>query len=109
MVVVDRAGEEPLPERAERNQADPELLQRGQDRLLGLAPPKRVLALQGRDRLYRVGAADRLHARLGQAEVADLALVDEFLDGAGDLLDRNVRVDPVLVEQVDHVGTQPLE
>ena len=106
---VDRAGEEPLAERAERNEADPELLEGGQDRLLGLAPPQRVLALQGGDRLDGVGAADRLHAGLGQAEVADLALVDEVLDGAGDVLDRDVRVDAVLVEQVDRVGAQSLQ
>ena len=44
---------------------------------------------------------------LGQAEVAHLAGVDELLDGAGDVLDGDVRVDAVLVEQVDGVGAQP--
>ena len=39
----------------------------------------------------------------------DLALRDELLDRAGDLLDRHVRVDAVLVEEVDVVGPQPLE
>ena len=32
-----------------------------------------------------------------------------LLDGAGDVLDRHVRVDPVLVEKVDAVGFQALE
>ena len=54
-----------------------------------------------------MGAADGLDARLGEAEVLDLALLDQLLDGAGDLLDRDVRVDAVLVEQVDPVGPQP--
>jgi hypothetical protein len=59
--------------------------------------------------VHRVRAADRAHTCLGQAEVADLACVDEFLDGAGDLLDRHLRVDAVLVEQVDGVGAEPPE
>ena len=40
-------------------------------------------------------------AGLRQAEVPHLALRDQLLHGAGDLLDRDVRVDAVLVEQVD--------
>ena len=41
---------------------------------------------------------------LAEPEVADLARVDELLDGARDLLDRHVRVGAVLVEDVDVVG-----
>lgn len=48
-------------------------------------------------------------AGLGQAEVADLALGDQVAHGAGHVLDRHVRVDTVLVEQVDMVGAQALE
>ncbi len=36
----------------------------------------------------------------------DLAGVDELLDGAGDVLDRRLRVDAVLVVQVDRVGAE---
>ena len=39
--------------------------------------------------------------------MADLARLDELLDGAGHVLDRHVGVDAVLVEQVDDVGAQP--
>ena len=70
----DLPREEALAQRAEGDEADPELLERRQHLRLGLPPPQRVLALERRDRLDRVGAADRLHARLGQAEVLDLAL-----------------------------------
>lgn len=35
------------------------------------------------------------------------ALLDQLLDGAGDLLDRHVGIDAMLVEQVDPVGAQP--
>ena len=105
--LVDAPGEEPAAERAERHQADAELVQDRDDLLFGFAPEQRVLALQRGDRLHGVGAADGAHAGLGQAEVADLARLDEFLDGAGDVLDRHLRVDAVLVQQVDPVGAEP--
>ena len=54
-----------------------------------------------RDRLDRVRAPDRLHARFGKAEVLDLACLDQVLHRAGDVLDRHVRVDAVLVEEID--------
>jgi hypothetical protein len=53
-----------------------------------------------------VGAADGAGGGLGHAEVPDLAGRDELGDGAGDVLDRHVRVHPVLVVQVDHVGAE---
>ena len=33
----------------------------------------------------------------------------QLADRAGDVFDRHVRVDPMLVEQVDHIGPQPLQ
>ena len=38
----------------------------------------------------------------------DLACLDQLPDRAGDVLDRHVRVDPVLVEEVDAIGPEPL-
>jgi hypothetical protein len=61
---VDLPGQEAFAERAERHEADAELLERREDRLLRLAPSERVLALKGGHRLHRVRAADRLHAGL---------------------------------------------
>ena len=54
----DGAGQEALAERAERDEADAELGERGDDVVFGFAPPQRVLALQGGDGLDGVGAAD---------------------------------------------------
>ena len=54
-----------------------------------------------------MGAADVLRARLRHAEVAHLAGLDQLLHRPGDLLDRDVGVDAVLVEEVDVVGPQP--
>src|SRR5215210_329103 len=45
-LLVDRAGQEPLAQTAEGNEADPELLERRQDLGFGLSPPERVLALE---------------------------------------------------------------
>lgn len=53
--------------------------------------------------------AHRLHARLREAEVLDLALADQLLDHARNVLDGHVRVDTVLIEEIDAVGLEPLE
>ena len=56
-----------------------------------------------------MGAAERLDAGLRHAEVLHLALRDEVLDGPGDVLDRHVRIDAMLVEEVDGFDAQSLE
>ena len=94
-------------QRAERHQPDAEIVQDADDFLFRFAPEQRVLALQHGDRLHRMGAADGADAGLGQAEVAYLAHGDEFADRPGDLFDRDLGVDPVLVQQVDVIGAQP--
>jgi hypothetical protein len=99
----------PRPSGPERDEADSELGERGHHLVLGLAPPDRILALQRRDGLHGVGAADRARARLGKAEVSDLAFSDQVPDGPRHVLDRHGRVDAVLVEQVDPVGAEALE
>ena len=48
-------------------------------------------------------------ARLRQTEMQHLALFDEVLDRAGDVFHRHLRVNAVLVEQIDMVGAQALE
>jgi hypothetical protein len=65
--------------------------------------------LQRGDRVHGVGAADRFGRGLGKADVQDLALGHQFGQGADGVLDRRVRVDPVLVVEVDAVGSQPLQ
>src|SRR6185369_17947789 len=48
-------------------------------------------------------------SRLREAEVLDLALGDQLLHGTGDIFDRYVRVDPVLIKKVDRLDAQPLQ
>jgi len=78
-VLVDGAREEALAQGAEGDESDPEFLERRQHLLLGLPPPQRIFALNRRDRLDGVRAADRLHAGLGKPEMLDLALPDQVL------------------------------
>ena len=108
-VLVDRAREEALAQRAVGDEADPEFLERRQHLLLGASPPQGILALDGRDRLHRVGATDRLRRRFGEAEVLDLAFLDQVLHRPRHLFDRHVRVDAVLVVEVDGLDPEPLE
>ena len=54
----------------------------------------------------RGGAADRLGADLGQADVADVAGLDQLGDRADGLLDRHVRVEPGGPVDVDVVGAE---
>ena len=108
-VLVDLAGEVALAQRAEGNEADSELFERRDDLRFRFPPPQRVLALQGRDGLDRMRAADGLHACLGETEVPDLALLDQLLHRPRDVLDGHVRVDAVLIEQIDGVDVEPLE
>jgi hypothetical protein len=56
-----------------------------------------------------MGAPDRLRACFRKAEVLDLAFPDQLLHRPRHLLDRDARVDAVLVEEVDPVGLEPLE
>jgi hypothetical protein len=59
--------------------------------------------------VYGVGAADRLGAGFGQADVQDLALGDQLGERADGFLDRRVGVDAVLVVEVDAVGSEALQ
>ena len=98
-----------MAERRVGNEADAQLAQQRQQLGLWVTGPQGVLGLQRGDRVHGVGAADRGGAGLGQADVADLALGDQLGQSADGLLDGGVRVDPVLVVQVDVVGAEPLQ
>src|SRR3989442_503099 len=56
-----------------------------------------------------MGAPDGSHAGLREAEVPHLALADQLLHRSGDVLDRRVRVDAMLVEEVDVFGLESLQ
>ena len=99
----------PLPERAVRDEPHAELFERRQHFRFRASRPERVLALDRRDRQDGMRAANRLRTRFRKAEVLHLALLNQILHRSSDVLDGNVRVDPVLIEQVDRLDLQALE
>ncbi len=60
-------------------------------------------------RLDCVCATDGLHARFGKAEVLDLAFLNQVLHRSRYVFDGHVRVNPMLIEQVDDINLEPLE
>jgi hypothetical protein len=70
---------------------------------------KGALCLQCGDRMHGVGAADCGRTCLGQSDVADLALGDQFGEGPTVSSMGGLRIEAVLVVQVDVVGFQPLQ
>ena len=56
-----------------------------------------------------MGATDGLHACFRKAEVLDLALLNQLLHRSRHVFDRHVRVNPVLIEQIDGIDLEPLE
>ena len=59
--------------------------------------------------MHRVCATDRFFAGFGEAEKANLSLANEFGHRADDILDRNERIDAMLVEQIDVIRLQPAQ
>jgi hypothetical protein len=56
-----------------------------------------------------VGTTDRLGACFGKTEVPNLAFLDQLLDRTCHVFDGHLRIDAVLVEQIDHVALESLE
>src|SRR5439155_4099598 len=107
--VVNLSRQEALAQRAVWNEADAEFLERRQDILFRAAPPQRVFTLHCGDRLDGVRAANRLRGCLGKAELPDLACLNQVPYSSGDVFNRNVRVNAVLVEQIDGINLEALE
>src|SRR5208337_1234817 len=108
-LLVDRTGQEAFAERAKGNESDAEFFERRDDLSLRLSPPQRVFALECSHRLDFVRATNRLDARFGEAEVPDLALLNEVLHGSGDVFNRHVGIDAVLIEEVDDIGLESFQ
>ena len=77
--------------------------------VLDAARDQRIFDLQVGDRMHGRGAADRLGADLGQADMADIAGLHQVGDGADRVLDRHVRIEPRRAVDVDMVDAEPLQ
>jgi hypothetical protein len=73
------------------------------------ALPAQALATTASIRSGEPCAADRLHAGFRQAEVLDLAFLNQILHRPRHLFDWHVRVHTVLIEQIDDIGLESLE
>jgi hypothetical protein len=105
----DRASEKALTKWAEWNEADPEFFEGWQHLLFRASPPERVFALNCGDRLDAVCPTDCLDSWFRKAEVLHLTLLNEILHRSRDVFDGHVRVNAVLVEQIDDIGLESLE
>ena len=105
-VFVNLAGEIALAQRTVCDQADAQFLKRRYHFLFRSPRPQRVFALQRGERLDGVGAPDRLHASFGKAEVLDLASLNQIFHRTRYVFDWYVRVNPMLIEQVDDVNLE---
>ncbi len=65
--------------------------------------------MQSRDRLHGMRPADGPRAGFGQAEVPHLAVLDQVFDGARHILDRHVRIDAMLIEQIDAISAEAFQ
>ena len=72
----------------------------------GAAADQRVLDLQVDDRVHRRGAADRLGADLGEADVADVAGLHQVGDRADGVLDRHRGIEARRAVDVDVVDAE---
>ena len=50
-----------------------------------------------------------MRAGFGQTEEAHLALLDQVLDGSGNIFHRHFGIHAMLVENIDVIGPEPLE
>jgi hypothetical protein len=107
--LVDVSREEALAQRAIWNEADFEFLEGRQHFRFRASPPQRVFALDRSHRLDGVCATDRLHACFRKAEVLNLIFLNQVLHRPRNVFDWHVRVNAVLIEQINGVDLEPLE
>src|SRR5271165_2291653 len=94
-ILVDCAGEEALPQRAEWHKTNAEFFKRRQNLALRISPPERIFALHGGDWLNGVRTTDRLNTGLGKTEVLYFALPDQFLYGTCNVFNGHIGIDAV--------------
>ena len=109
------AGEQAVGQREVGDQAHPDVLQRGDQLLLGGPVVQRVLVLRGDERAQSLGARGpvRVHHLPGRevraADVPDLALGHELGQRLERLRDRGDQVGLVKLVEVDVVGAEPAQ
>ena len=77
--------------------------------LLRVPLHQRIFRLDRCNRLDGVRPADSLRTRLGQTEVQNLSFFDQLFDCTCHIFDWYIRIDPVLVVEIDAIGSEALQ
>ncbi len=99
----------PRPKGTVGDESDSEFADGREDFVFYVALPERVFGLEGGDGVDFVGSADGCGGGFGEAEVFDLACFYEVGHRAYGVFDGGLRVDAVLVVEVDVVDAEALE
>src|SRR5215469_2738890 len=105
----DLLRKEAAPQRAVRDEANPQLAARRQNFVFGVARPQRVFGLQRRNRMDLRRAPQRFRCRLRQSDEPHLSFLHQPGHRAHRLLDRRIGIDPVLVIQVNRLHAKPAQ
>src|SRR5262249_49331923 len=88
--------------------ADAQFPDGGEEFVLRVAAPQRILGLESGDRVYSMRPAEGRRRRLAQAEVTHLPLPHQLRHGADGLFNGDFGIDTVLVVEVDVIAPHPL-
>src|SRR5439155_11615993 len=108
-VFVDLSREESPAQRTVRNKTDSEFFTCGDHFLLRLSPPQRIFVLNSSDWLHSMCATNGLYPGFRKPKVPDLASLYQLPHRAGDIFNRHLRINTVLIEQIDHIRFEPLQ
>ena len=101
---VDLAREEALSQGTPRHEPDAELFaRRGGLPLQGLLSRVNIRSERPSQALIGIRSTNGPRTCFREAEMPDLALLNEILHRACDIFDGNLRIDPMLIEQVERV------
>src|SRR6266849_10637214 len=106
---LELAGKKASSKRAVGDEADAEFAAGCEDFLFRIARPKRILCLQRSYGMHLRGAAQSVDPGFRQADMSNLALLDQFCQGANRLFNRRIGIDAMLVIEVDVLDAQPLQ
>ena len=106
---VNLPRQESLSKRTPGNKTDPQLLAGWQHLWFRVSRPNRILALNCCDRMDRVCAANGLAPASERPKCLTFAGLNQIFHCAGDILDGHIRINAVLIKEIDDVGLEALE
>ena len=108
-ILAEPPGKHPFSQWTEGDKADPQLLQYGEKLFFWLTIPHGVFALHGSERTDGMSSPHGPRTGFRQAPVSNFSLPDESGHGFGHFFDRSIRVNSVLIVQVDIIRPQSFE